>query len=271
MLLRRMQSGDSSGNHCMHTFVLIHGSWHGGWAWESVIRCLSERGHRADAPTLPGHGPEAVRLGITHQDCVASVITYIQQRELKDITLVGHSFGGTVVQRVADQLPDRIGRVVFLDALILDHNECVFDNLPTDYVNVFKALAEASSDNTMLIPWEIWRDNFLQDAPKSVARSFWERLSPEPNRVNLDKLDLRRFYSLDIAKSFIRCRQDRALPPGYFHPRMSSRLGSFKLLEMDGGHEVMFTRPRELADKLIEAAEFRAKRMKILREHLPGL
>jgi hypothetical protein len=63
---------------------------------------------------------------------------------------------------------------------LLDRGECVFDNLPTDYVNVFNALAEASSDNTMLIPWEIWRDNFIQDAPESVARSFWERPSPEP-------------------------------------------------------------------------------------------
>jgi hypothetical protein len=78
-------------------------------------------------------------------------------------------------------------------------------------------------------------------------------LSPEPNQVNLDKLDLKRFYSLAIPRSFIYCRQDKALPPGYFHPRMSSRLGEFKLLEMDGSHEVMFTRPRELADKLIEA------------------
>jgi hypothetical protein len=87
-----------------------------------------------------------------------------------------------------------------------------------------------------------------------VAPSFWEQLSPEPNQVNLDKLDLKRFYSPAIPKSFIYCRQDSALPPGYFHPRMSSRLGAFKLLEMDGSHEVMFTRPAELADKIIEAS-----------------
>ena len=106
----------------------------------------------------------------------------------------------------------------------------------------------------MLIPWEIWRDNFIQDASEPMARSIWERLSPEPNQVNLDRLDLKRFYSLGIPKSFIYCRQDKALPPGYFHPRMSSRLGEFKLLEMDGSHEVMFTRPAELAVKIIEAS-----------------
>jgi hypothetical protein len=106
----------------------------------------------------------------------------------------------------------------------------------------------------MLIPWEVWRDYFIQDAPDSGARSLWEQLSPEPNQVNIDRLDLKRFYSLAIPRSLIYCRQDKALPLGYFHPRMSSRLGTFKFLEMDGSHEVMFTRPEELADKIIEAS-----------------
>ena len=236
------------------TFVLIHGSWHGGWAWDAVVRTLTEKGHCAHAPTLAGHGSGVPREGITHNHCVDSVIDYIDQQRLKDVVLVGHSFGGTIVQRVAERIPARLSRIALLDALVVGHDQCVFDNLPLDYVNAFNALARASTDNTMLIPWEIWRDNFMQDAPESMARSFWERLSPEPNQVNLDRLDLKSFSSLAISKSFIYCRQDKALPPGYFHPGMSSRLGAFKLIEMDGGHEVMFTRPAELAEKIIEAS-----------------
>jgi pimeloyl-ACP methyl ester carboxylesterase len=235
------------------TFVLIHGSWHGGWAWDPVIRELARKGHRAYAPTLAGHGPDVVRHGIKHQDCVDSVIKYLEERQLKDVVLVGHSFGGTVVQRVAQTAAGWIARVVFLDALVLSDGQCVFDNLPTDLAAAFNKLAAASADNTMLVPWEVWRDNFMQDAPESDARSVWERLSPEPNQVNLDRLVLTDFFSLAIPRSFILCRQDKALPPGYFHPKMSSRLGQFKLLEMDGGHEVMFTRPAALADKIVEA------------------
>jgi len=239
--------------HVRKTFVLIHGSWQGGWAWKDVIRRLSEQGYGAHAPTLAGHGPGVTRLGITHQECVASVVTCIEQHRLEDVVLVGHSFGGSVIQKVAEVLPHRTARLIFLDALVLEDNECVLDILPPEFAAVVNGLAGASPDNTMLIPWEIWRDNFIQDASESVARSSWEQLSPEPNQVNLDKLGLKRFYSLAIPKSFIYCRQDKALPPGYFHPRMSSRLGRFKLLEMDGSHEVMFTRPLELADKLVEA------------------
>jgi len=236
------------------TFVMIHGSWHCGWAWQGVMGHLAEKGHVTHAPTLPGHGPQAARHGIRHQDCVSAVIAYIQERRLEDIILVGHSFGGTVVQKLAEELPDRITRLIFLDALIVEDGHCVFDVLPPEYAALFNDLATASSDNSMLIPWEIWRDAFIQDAPEPLARSLWEQLSPEPNQVNLDRLDLKRFYSLSIPSSFIYCRDDRALPPGYFHPRMSSRLGEFKLLEMDGGHEVMFTRPAELADRIIEAS-----------------
>jgi pimeloyl-ACP methyl ester carboxylesterase len=236
------------------TFVLIHGTWHGGWAWQEVMRFLSDEGHRAYAPTLAGHGPEATRVGITHRDCVSSVVNYIQNRSLTDVVLVGHSFGGTIVQKVVEVIPEQVSRIVFLDALVLADNQCVFDNLPAQYVALFNSLAAESSDNSMLIPWEIWRDNFMQDAPESAARSFWERLSPEPNQVNLEKLDLKRFYSHAVPRSFIYCRQDKALPPDCFHPRMSSRLGSFTLLEMDGSHEVMFTRPADLAQKIIEAS-----------------
>jgi hypothetical protein len=118
--------------------------------------------------------------------------------------------------------------------------------------------ATYTSDEAMQVlppaPWETWRDNFIQDAPESLARSTWEQLSAEPKQVNLDRLDLKQFYSIPIANSYIFCRQDRAMPPGYFHPRMSSRLGPHKLVEMDGSHEVMFTRPAELADKIIEAS-----------------
>jgi len=137
------------------TFVLIHGSWHGGWAWQEVIGCLSAKKHRAYAPTLAGHGLGSTRFGITHRDCVASVVTYVQNHGLTDVILVGHSFGGTVVQKVVEEIPQQISRIVFVDALILADNQCVFDNLPAQYVALFNSLAAESSDNTMVIPWEI--------------------------------------------------------------------------------------------------------------------
>jgi pimeloyl-ACP methyl ester carboxylesterase len=245
------------------TFVLIHGTWHGGWAWKEVIDCLSEKGHRAYAPTLAGHGPGETRSGVTHDDCVNSVVSFIQQGGLDNVILVGHSFGGTVVQRAAEEIGDRITRTVFLDALVLNRNESVFEILPAVFLDSLQprhnggqsATSSADSSEFAIPPWETWRDNFMQDAVEEHAWLMWEQLTPEPAQVNLDKLDLSRFHSLNIIpKSFIYCRHDRAMPSGYFHPGMSSRLGACKVVEMEGSHEVMFTRPAELAEKLIEAS-----------------
>jgi len=242
------------------TFVLIHGTWHGGWAWKDVARHLSQKKHFAPTPTLAGHGTGAIRSGITHQHCVDTVVACIRDSNLENVVLVGHSFGGTVVQKVAEEVPDRIERMVFLDALILKDNDRVFDVLPDVFLESLASkkdpAAEFGETNGIFPtpPWKTWRDNFIQDAPESLARSTWEQLSPEPSQVNFDNIRLKRFYSLDIPKSFIFCRQDKAMPPGYFHPGMSSRLGGFKLLEMDGSHEVMFTRPADLAEKIIEAS-----------------
>jgi pimeloyl-ACP methyl ester carboxylesterase len=243
-------------------FVLIHGTWHGGWAWKEVIDHLSAKGHRAYAPTLAGHGPGKTRSGVTHDDCVNSVVSFIQEGGLDNVILVGHSFGGTVVQRAAEEIGDRIMRTVFLDALVLNRNESVFEILPAVFLDSLQpkhndgpsATSSADSSEFAIPPWEIWRDNFMQDAVEEHAWLMWEQLTPEPAQVNLDKLDLKRFFSLAVPKSFIYCRQDKAMPPGYFHPGMSSRLGAHKLLEMDGSHEVMFSRPAEVAEKLIEAA-----------------
>jgi pimeloyl-ACP methyl ester carboxylesterase len=245
------------------TFVLIHGTWHGGWAWKYVVRHLSQKEHIAHTPTLAGHGPGAVRRGITHQHCVDSVVAYIRYCNLRNVVLVGHSFGGTVVQKVAERFPDRIAGLVFLDTLVLKDKERVFDVLPNSFLdslaaeNGDDAVGEDLGNGENVLPpppWKTWRDNFMQDAPESLARAAWEQLSPEPSQVNLDNISLKRFDSLDTPKSFIFCRQDKAMPPGYFHPGMSTRLGTCKLLEMDGSHEVMFTRPVELAEKIVEAS-----------------
>ena len=168
--------------------------------------------------------------------------------------LVGHSFGGTVISKAVEYLTGRIKRLIFANGMVLEDGQSVYDNLPDFFIEALNQLSQASPNNTTLLPWEVWRGNFIQDAPEEVARVLWQQLAPSPNQPNLEKLDLKAFYSLNIPKSFISYRQDIALPPGTFHPQMSSRLGTFKLVEMDGSHEVLFTRPAELAEKLIEAS-----------------
>jgi len=109
------------------TFVLLHGSWHGGWAWEPTAWCLRELGHTVYTPTYPGHWPGVSRAGITHDDYVRAVTDFIERRDLRDVILVGHSYGGMVITGVADRAADRVGRLVFLDAANPRHGQSLVD------------------------------------------------------------------------------------------------------------------------------------------------
>ena len=185
---------------------------------------------------------------------MSAVRRFIEGRDLRDVVLVGHSFGGSVVSRVSQLIPERCKRLVFHTAFVVEDGTSVNDNIAPDQTALFARSAAASPDNTVECPWEVFRDLFIQDASPEAARTVWERLVPQPFQPWDARLDLAEFYRAGLPKSYIAVSGDRALPEGAWHPGMSSRLGRFKLVEMAGSHEVMFTRPAELARKLVEAA-----------------
>jgi hypothetical protein len=100
----------------------------------------------------------------------------------------------------------------------------------------------------------VFRDLFIQDARPEDARSVWERLVPQPFPPWEAKPELTEFYRAGLPKSYIAVADDRALPEGTWHPGMSSRLPGAKIVPMAGSHEVMFTRPAELARMIVDAA-----------------
>ncbi|WP_326835341.1 alpha/beta fold hydrolase [Amycolatopsis rhabdoformis] len=237
----------------MATFVLVHGSWHDGTLWADVADRLTERGHEVHSPTIAGHGPGASRA-VTHDDCVASITQYLDEHSLGDFVLVGHSFGGSVIARVAERLPDRVRRLVFLNAFVPVNGTSVLDNTPPAYQELFPQLAAQTTDDTVMLPFEVWREAFIGDADLARAEETYRLLTPEPLGPTVEKLDLTKFYSLThIPRSYVLCGEDAALPPGdpdHGYLANARRLGVFRLVTLDGSHEVMFTNPALLATKL---------------------
>jgi pimeloyl-ACP methyl ester carboxylesterase len=245
----------------MSTFVLVHGAWHDGSAWKAVRQHLEAKGHDCFAPTIAGHG-KGVNKNVNHAQCTQSIVDYIIDKDLTDIVLLGHSFGGTIIAKVAEVIGNgfagqrqRIKRLIFFNAFVLNDGESLRDNLPPDSQALLDSLARESDDNTITIPFEIWREAFINDADLELAKSSYAQLSPEPYQPFIDKLDLKQFYSLSIPKSYLYCTEDTALPQGEWgwHPKMSSRLGLFRLVQMPGSHEVIFSNPNGLAEKILEA------------------
>jgi len=128
----------------MTTFVLVHGSWHDATAWQPTIQHLESKGHKAFAPTIAGHG-KGVKKNVNHAHCTKSVVDYIVGEALSDIVLLGHSFGDTIISKVAETVPERIRRLVFLNGFVLQNGKSLNDEVPKFYVDLFDQIAPADT------------------------------------------------------------------------------------------------------------------------------
>lgn len=235
--------------------VLVHGSWHTGELWAPVAAHLRSAGHEVHTPTVAGHGHGADKR-VNHAQCTQSIVDHIVQHDLRDIVLLGHSYGGTIISKVVEAVPDRVRRLVYWNAFVLQDGESLDDNVPPHFRALFAQLAAASTDGGVMMPFPIWREAFVNDADLATAQRTYELLSSEPYQPFVDKLDLKKFYALQTPRSYINCTEDIALPPGPdwgWHPRMSSRLGLYRLVQIPGSHEVMFTAPERLAGAIVDA------------------
>ena len=110
-----------------HTFVLVHGAWHGGWCWRRVADRLRRYGHAVFTPTLTGLGERShlLRPGIDLATHVADIVSVLRWERLRDVVLCGHSYGGFVISGVAEEMPALIRSVVFLDAFLPGNGDTI--------------------------------------------------------------------------------------------------------------------------------------------------
>jgi len=102
----------------MATYVLVHGGGHGGWCYRKVARLLRAAGHEVHTPTLTGLGERSHLLSpaIDLDTHITDVVSLLFYEDLRDVILVGHSYGGMVITGIADRAADRVGQLVYLDA-----------------------------------------------------------------------------------------------------------------------------------------------------------
>jgi pimeloyl-ACP methyl ester carboxylesterase len=112
------------------TFVLVHGAWHGGWCWRRVADLLMKAGHRVFAPTLTGLGERShlLRADIDFSTHVADIVSVLKWERLADVVLCGHSYGGFVISGVAEEMPDAITSIVFIDAFVPENDDTVMNS-----------------------------------------------------------------------------------------------------------------------------------------------
>ena len=235
------------------TFLLVHGSWHDGSCWAAVAEQLAGAGYPSLAPTLPGHCAAGDRSHVTHDDYVQTVVAALDAAP-GQVVLVGHSFGGSVISRAAEQRPGRCRLLVYYSAFVPRDGVRVADDLPEPFVAFLEEASAATADGSVVLPRDIFGSAFANTADQATVDAIYPRLVPEPYGPIFERLPLPDFGRLGIPAAYITCRQDQTMPPGTFHPGQSSRLTALRLIEIDGDHESLFTKPRDLTWALLEAA-----------------
>jgi pimeloyl-ACP methyl ester carboxylesterase len=230
------------------TYVLVHGAWYGSWCWKRVRTALQESDQNVFTPTLTGLAERShlAAPNINLSTHIADIVNLIKWEELSDVVLCGHSYGGCVISGVAEQIPDRIRALIYLDAFVLEDGECLFDLFSDGVVDSMRELAEAYGDGWKLppIPSQVFNLNSLdrdwadsQVTPHPIA-GFEERI----------RLTGRGTRSQDITHVLATGFEGSAIPPS--HQRAHEKGWATRSIE--SGHMVMLDRPDELADLLLE-------------------
>ena len=181
-------------------YILVHGTWHGGWCWWDVAQRLRSKGHQVTTPTLTGCGERSHLIGPqvglqTHIDDVLQAIQFDQDPHDRDLILIGHSFSGMVITGVADALRDTIKHLVFFDALIptAERRASVMRNPETgEYPEWWLKRAAKFEDGYKMSFWEDYEARMLvpEDDKANIAR-LKKYLTWHPAKQWTDELQLK--------------------------------------------------------------------------------
>ena len=230
-------------------FVLVHGAWHGGWCWKKLIPLLRAAGHDLFAPTLTGLGERAHLLSpqVGLNSHIEDIVALFEYEDLKNVILVGHSYGGMVITGVAERVASRLAHLVYLDAFVPQDGQSLLDTLPDKGATVREHAASAGEG------WQVpaGADPFgVTDAVD--VQWLTTRLTPQPLKSFTEPVHLTNPAARTVPRTYILCRQDNATIFDV-HAEQAKRTG-WNVHELRTGHDAMISVAQELAGLLLTVA-----------------
>ncbi|HEY4460448.1 MAG TPA: alpha/beta hydrolase [Pseudonocardiaceae bacterium] len=229
------------------TFVLIPGAWLGGWSWQPVAHALIERGHRALAPSLPGLSYDGAPARLELADAVDYVVGEVERRDLSDVVLACHSWGGYPATGAAHRLVGRVAKVIYFNAVVPERGKSMLDE-NEQYGEIIRQAINATPDATVPLDLDAVRNVLMPGDPAPLQELVSRLLLPQPGGYMTGSLDLPPLTEIGVDAAYVLCADDNALArPG---TEFAARLGVDPLV-IPGNHLTMLTSPDTVADALL--------------------
>ena len=234
----------------------MHGAWHGAWCWKKLLPLLHEKGLEVYTPTQTGVGEQAHLLSgdISLDTFILDITDFLTEHDLHNVVLVGHSFAGISISGVADRMPERISRLVYLDALLLQNGQSVFDIIPPEMAQARRELAQQTSGGISLPPPE---PAVLGVSDADDVQWLIAHCTPHPVSTYESKMTLSHSLGNGLPATYI------AVTPHYA-PTTSSRnyaktRSDWQYAEIPAGHDAMVTSPLALYELLVPMVQPQVK------------
>lgn len=240
----------------MARFVLVHGAWHGAWAWEKVVPLLEGKGHEVEVFDLPGHGDDGTPVAEVSLQAYADRVVEALDAGEEPAILVGHSMGGLPITHAAGERPEKVAKLVYLTAFLLEEGQTLLDVAGPDTEALVIPNLEFSDDqSSAVVKAEVLDEAFYGDCPKGDAERAKERLAPQAGAPFATPVSRPEGFDA-IPKAFIECTEDRAITI-QTQRKMQSTTENVEVMTMETSHSPFISQPEELANHLdgVVAAE----------------
>lgn len=240
----------------MASFVLVHGSWQGAWAWAAVVPLLELAGHTADAVDLPEAWSSRPAAAITLAAITEPVVAAID-RAAPPVILVGHSGGGVPVATACEARPERIAAAVYLCAFLLVDGESI-----EDFYRARQAPSMRGANRRAALSADgLWStvdpadalELFYHRSPPALARAAAARLTPQPTVQSRTPVQLTAARFGRVPRYYIEAQQDRSVHLE-LQRAMHARQPCREVFALDTDHAPQLSAPGALTAILLEVA-----------------
>jgi pimeloyl-ACP methyl ester carboxylesterase len=222
------------------TFLVCHGAWSAGWAWKKMHPLMNKAGHRLVTPTYTGLGERAhlAHPAIDLETHITDVLQVIKYEDLRDIVLIGHSYGGMVATGVADRARDKVKQLIYVDAFVPADGQSLFDFLADSEQRRMREAAK-SGDGWRVPPNPTPPDTSAEDAAWLNERRVHTPINCFEAKLNLSA-------PLTLPRSYIYAT--RAAPSDTFgqFARKTRNDPAWRYFEIDASHSPNVTAPEAL-------------------------